>query len=622
MNVSVTNINCGEMDLSSTGAAHVADSSKTPQLFHHHHHQPFNGAKSNTTTTPTGSIRISVPKIEESEDDEEDVDPELSKIADTSLVVNMRSNSGKEDGGTSKHNNIPRPMSWEGELSDQEDTSRQSAQLERLPAGKQGEEDSNMDVDGTASLSSSSVHEPVALKPTTDPPIKREKNETTISVKPEFLERNLLLAKSLHQSTSIPVNLKYEQPQDLLLHTNSPLLVRSKSNLLPANPSPDSAIHSVYTHSSPSQSPLTSRHNIYTPSLSRNNSDASHSSCYSYSSEFSPTHSPVQSRHLNGLMYQGATHAMLYRPMMEGNAGGAGAPSSSVTSGLDLITDPDQLTASAAGISRQQLINSPCPICGDKISGFHYGIFSCESCKGFFKRTVQNRKNYVCVRGAACPVTIATRKKCPACRFEKCLQRGMKLEAIREDRTRGGRSTYQCSFTLPGSMLSPDSPAASNSSPAGYYQSYRLTASNGGGHSSNSSTPTGGSLCGNGPGTPPIGSSGHHVKKEETGAPVVPQLLKEIMDVEHLWQMNEAELARLNQPTTAGGAAVDLSNNPLLASAGIDQSNSNPDQIANLCNIADHRLYKIVKWCKSLPLFKHISVGRGDSRRIDYIVSD
>lgn len=71
---------------------------------------------------------------------------------------------------------------------------------------------------------------------------------------------------------------------------------------------------------------------------------------------------------------------------------------------------------------------SPCPICGDKISGFHYGIFSCESCKGFFKRTVQNRKNYVCLRGAVCPVTVATRKKCPACRFDKCLQRGMRLD--------------------------------------------------------------------------------------------------------------------------------------------------------------------------------------------------
>lgn len=66
---------------------------------------------------------------------------------------------------------------------------------------------------------------------------------------------------------------------------------------------------------------------------------------------------------------------------------------------------------------------------------------------------MQNRKNYVCLRGGPCPITIATRKKCPACRFEKCLQRGMKLEAIREDRTRGGRSTYQCSYTLP--MLSP-----------------------------------------------------------------------------------------------------------------------------------------------------------------------
>ena len=41
-------------------------------------------------------------------------------------------------------------------------------------------------------------------------------------------------------------------------------------------------------------------------------------------------------------------------------------------------------------------------------------------------------------------------------------------------------------------------------------------------------------------------------------------------------------------------------------------SNGNPTQqpdfLSNLCNIADHRLYKIVKWCKSLPLFKNISI--------------
>ena len=33
----------------------------------------------------------------------------------------------------------------------------------------------------------------------------------------------------------------------------------------------------------------------------------------------------------------------------------------------------------------------------------------------------------------------------------------MKLEAIREDRTRGGRSTYQCSYTLPAGLCPPQS---------------------------------------------------------------------------------------------------------------------------------------------------------------------
>lgn len=32
------------------------------------------------------------------------------------------------------------------------------------------------------------------------------------------------------------------------------------------------------------------------------------------------------------------------------------------------------------------------------------------------------------------------------------------------------------------------------------------------------------------------------------------------------------------------------------------------DLLSSLCNIADHRLYKIVKWCKSLPLFRDIAV--------------
>lgn len=64
------------------------------------------------------------------------------------------------------------------------------------------------------------------------------------------------------------------------------------------------------------------------------------------------------------------------------------------------------------------------------------------------------------------------------------------------------------------------------------------------------------------------------------------------MEVEHLWQYNEGEIPNVRTNT------------------------NNPDFLSNLCNIADHRLYKIVKWCKSLPLFKNISVSNRIMRLI------
>lgn len=83
-----------------------------------------------------------------------------------------------------------------------------------------------------------------------------------------------------------------------------------------------------------------------------------------------------------------------------------------------------------------------CPVCGDKVSGFHYGLLTCESCKGFFKRTVQNKKLYSCVDKQQCQIDKHQRKRCAYCRFQKCLQVGMKLEAVRENRVRGGRNKF------------------------------------------------------------------------------------------------------------------------------------------------------------------------------------
>lgn len=48
--------------------------------------------------------------------------------------------------------------------------------------------------------------------------------------------------------------------------------------------------------------------------------------------------------------------------------------------------------------------------------------------QGFFKRTVQNNKRYTCIENQNCQIDKTQRKRCPYCRFQKCLSVGMKLE--------------------------------------------------------------------------------------------------------------------------------------------------------------------------------------------------
>lgn len=503
-NISVTSINC-DGPINNLQQSQIAQTTQQQQnLLQQQQQQELIGKQFYENC----SVRITVPKMDESDES----DTELTNI-ENSLKVGLRENQNKD---------IPRPMSWEGELSETEietDELRDDKTPTTISSSNAITTTTNNDLmmiieNGDQSSELMGEGEPVeetALSLTTTSNntktiIKNEisDNKNVLQIKPELTDQMMnglgiglsgnsiinggqnnylnLNAKFLQANPNDYLNLKNELTNNTTTVTsqttsttlnngntpdviNSPLLARSKvhqhqqqqqQQILPTNPSPDSAIHSVYTHSSPSQSPLTSRHTPYTPSLSRNNSDASHSSCYSYSSEFSPTHSPIQGRHY---LYGGAgpppsqqqqtsgNGSVLYRPMVDhtgmnqqvplkedDSLSGNGGNNGGGCLGGDVIP--------ATGISRQQLINSPCPICGDKISGFHYGIFSCESCKGFFKRTVQNRKNYVCLRGAACPVTIATRKKCPACRFEKCLNKGMKLE---------GETIRRVTFIIPNS---------------------------------------------------------------------------------------------------------------------------------------------------------------------------
>lgn len=84
-----------------------------------------------------------------------------------------------------------------------------------------------------------------------------------------------------------------------------------------------------------------------------------------------------------------------------------------------------------------------CLVCGDFGSGYHYSAFSCEGCKGFFKRTVQKNLSYRCKETSNCVINKFTRNSCQHCRFERCLQVGMKREAVREDRTPGGKHRHK-----------------------------------------------------------------------------------------------------------------------------------------------------------------------------------
>ncbi|XP_013406616.1 retinoic acid receptor gamma [Lingula anatina] len=81
-------------------------------------------------------------------------------------------------------------------------------------------------------------------------------------------------------------------------------------------------------------------------------------------------------------------------------------------------------------------IYKPCVVCGDKSSGYHYGVSSCEGCKGFFRRSVQKNMQYTCHKDRHCVINKITRNRCQYCRLQKCFTMGMSKEAVRNDRNK------------------------------------------------------------------------------------------------------------------------------------------------------------------------------------------
>ncbi|XP_057377993.1 ecdysone receptor-like [Daphnia carinata] len=75
-----------------------------------------------------------------------------------------------------------------------------------------------------------------------------------------------------------------------------------------------------------------------------------------------------------------------------------------------------------------QLNEELCLVCGDKGSGLHYNVLTCEGCKGFFRRSLTTQIVYRCTNNNNCYIDMYMRRKCQECRLKKCLAMGMRLK--------------------------------------------------------------------------------------------------------------------------------------------------------------------------------------------------
>ncbi|XP_022230440.2 probable nuclear hormone receptor HR3 isoform X2 [Drosophila obscura] len=108
--------------------------------------------------------------------------------------------------------------------------------------------------------------------------------------------------------------------------------------------------------------------------------------------------------------------------------------SAATTAGTSATSARESHGSSSSGSSNAmtaQIEIIPCKVCGDKSSGVHYGVITCEGCKGFFRRSQSSVVNYQCPRNKQCVVDRVNRNRCQYCRLQKCLKLGMSRDAVK-----------------------------------------------------------------------------------------------------------------------------------------------------------------------------------------------
>ncbi|CAD5115280.1 DgyrCDS4273 [Dimorphilus gyrociliatus] len=130
--------------------------------------------------------------------------------------------------------------------------------------------------------------------------------------------------------------------------------------------------------------------------------------------------------------------------------------------------DMMQSTAMAMTSGSSKPKGPTCKVCNDEASGFHYGVDSCEGCKGFFRRCITQGMTHRCSNDEKCEITPFSRNSCQYCRLKKCFAVGMSREASRLGRRpkklkepSGGMRVVPASQLSPVTSIVPTQPIKS-----------------------------------------------------------------------------------------------------------------------------------------------------------------